>query len=365
MELKPKKIAVICDYLLLPTRVGGMDAFFWAFDRACKAQQIEVDWYFPNESRHGDYANLTLFSAEGKNMLRFFYEHAPIASYALIVTHFTEICGPIFKEIFRVAHTPMYVVVHNAAPKVEVGLKQRITNKLKGKLYSRYIAQYVVVSAAAKEELIKKWGAVIANKITLIPNGVWVHPNWKKTPQPATNRFITACHLHPDKGLQDLIAAVAQLPLQQLPPFEIDIYGEGMYKKSLEQLVDEHGLNAIFTFKGNVPQVMSLYKNYDYLIHPSLRESFCYTVIEALMLDVPVITTKEAGNVLGILREGVHGWLYEAGNVAQLQLHLQQILTGHRMLLDSTDRDKKLHNLTLEAMVLGYMGIVEKHTNTA
>jgi glycosyltransferase involved in cell wall biosynthesis len=361
MELKPKKIAVICDYLLLPTRVGGMDAFFWAFEHTCKAQEIDVDWYFPNESRHGDYANFTLFSAEGKNMLRFFYEEAPIASYSLIFAHFTELCGPIFKNIYQVAQTPMYVVVHNAAPKVEVGLKQRFMNKLKGKLYSRYIAQYVVVSAAAKEELIKKWGTVIADKITLIPNGVWVHPNWKKTPQPATNRFITACHLHPDKGIQDLITAVSQLPLANLPPFHIDIYGDGMYKKTLEKMVEQQGLNAIFSFKGNVPQVMSLYKNYDYLIHPSVRESFCYTVIEALLLNVPVITTKEAGNVMGLVREGVHGWLFEAGNVAQLQSHLQQILTDHRRLLDSAETDKKLQGLTLDAMVRGYMKLVEKH----
>ncbi len=31
-----KKIAVVCNYGLTPNRVGGMDRFFWLFDKKCK-----------------------------------------------------------------------------------------------------------------------------------------------------------------------------------------------------------------------------------------------------------------------------------------------------------------------------------------
>ena len=42
-----KKIAVICNYELLPERVGGMDRFFWLFNKQCLQLNYQIDWFFP------------------------------------------------------------------------------------------------------------------------------------------------------------------------------------------------------------------------------------------------------------------------------------------------------------------------------
>ncbi|MDG2432747.1 MAG: hypothetical protein P8M54_09850, partial [Flavobacterium sp.] len=55
-----KRIAVLCNYKLLPERVGGMDYFFWQFDANCKLNNIQVDWFFPNTAKHGQYSMLTI-----------------------------------------------------------------------------------------------------------------------------------------------------------------------------------------------------------------------------------------------------------------------------------------------------------------
>ena len=50
-----KRIAIVCNYKLLEDRVGGMDYFFWCFQKACNEKQIEIDWFFPNLASHGEY----------------------------------------------------------------------------------------------------------------------------------------------------------------------------------------------------------------------------------------------------------------------------------------------------------------------
>ena len=40
MNSNLKKIAILCNYELLPERVGGMDYFFWQFDRKKKIKNI-------------------------------------------------------------------------------------------------------------------------------------------------------------------------------------------------------------------------------------------------------------------------------------------------------------------------------------
>ena len=55
------KIALLCNYELLPERIGGMDYFFWSFDQRCKENGIQVDWFFPNKSGHEQYIDLAIY----------------------------------------------------------------------------------------------------------------------------------------------------------------------------------------------------------------------------------------------------------------------------------------------------------------
>lgn len=67
-----RKIAILCNYELLPERVGGMDYFFWEFDVSCKRNNIQVDWFFPNKCDHGDYNKLTIFESGNQSIEVFF-----------------------------------------------------------------------------------------------------------------------------------------------------------------------------------------------------------------------------------------------------------------------------------------------------
>ena len=113
-----KNIAVLCNYELLPERVGGMDYFFWMFDQKCKDNSIHIDWFFPNQSNHGNYSKLTIHASNYENVENHFYSYCldNNRKYSIVVTHFVELCTPIFKKIKETTNAKIIAVDHNPRP---------------------------------------------------------------------------------------------------------------------------------------------------------------------------------------------------------------------------------------------------------
>jgi glycosyltransferase involved in cell wall biosynthesis len=87
-------------------------------------------------------------------------------------------------------------------------------------------------------------------------------------------------------------------------------------------------LEDYFSFKGSVANLKELYAHYDYLIHPSHGETFGYTVLESLLSNLPVVTTANQGNVLGLIKESQNGFLFEEQDVIGLKIILKNILSA-------------------------------------
>lgn len=153
-----KKIALICNYKLIPERVGGMDYFFWEFDAKCKANNIAVDWFFPNKSSHGNYGAMTIYSSENQSLETCFLEKFSSENYTHIITHFVEICTSFHKIIKQKTQAKIVAVDHNARPIKGYALKKKINKKLKGFLFSKYIDTFVGVSQYSVNMLVNDFG---------------------------------------------------------------------------------------------------------------------------------------------------------------------------------------------------------------
>lgn len=327
MENK-NKIAILCNYVLLPERVGGMDHFFWQFDAKCKENKIQVDWFFPNRSQHGEYGNLTIFDSNHQSVELFFVNFCVQnrSNYTHVITHFVELCTPFFKKIKQETGAKIFAIDHNPRPINGYPLKKKLEKKVKGLLYSRYINVFVGVSDYTRMELIKDFGFLIKKKITVINNGVLIKDIQERgVVAGAKLSFLTTSHLRESKGIQDLVKAVFLLSNEIKEELVIDIYGDGPYRNILEDLVKSLDLDKCFRFMGNSDNLKSIYHKYDYLIHPSHEETFCYTVIEALAANIKVLTTKEGGNVMGIISHLENGLLYDAKDIYQLACLIEQI----------------------------------------
>ena len=355
-----KKIAILCNYQLLPERVGGMDYFFWMFDEKCKEKSIQVDWFFLNKSTHQKYEKLTIISSNYQNLEHYFtnYIKNNNQTYSHIITHFIETCSPIFKKMKLISNAKIIVVDHNPRPIEGYSIKKRIEKRVKGILYSRYIDTFIGVSNYSKNQLIKEFGISITKKTKVIFNGLDIDKFKQKTHFFTNSNFVIASHLRKDKGIQDIIIAVNEIKLQVKIPFTITIYGNGYYEEELKKLIAKFSLQDHFIFKGSVSNLNELYCNFDYLIHPSHGETFCYSVVESLLCNLPVITNNQ-GNVLGLIYNNSNGFLYQDNHIKDLKNILISVLNNTMKIENPLKKQPKVLDLSLDKMVDNYLKLVQ------
>lgn len=359
MDNIKKKIAVLCNYELLPERVGGMDTFFWQFDKKCKSTNIEVDWFFPNSATHGDYKLLTIKWDATKSLESFFLETLAQKEneYTHIITHFLELCTPFFYKVKQLSKAKIIGVDHNPRPLEGYPFEKRLKKRMKGLLFSRYIDSFIGVSAYTVKELIKDFGKHIQPKTKVIYNGINIFEiETRRTRSKEKPTFLVASHLRQSKGIQDLIEAVSKLPQVVKETIKIDIFGDGPYKEFLIKLVEELQVQNIFSFKGSKSNLKEIFCLYDYMLQPTHMECFSLSILESLAANVPVITTNVGGNEEAI-KNNENGFVFEAKNIQQLTELLQEVYVGNKKITANT---RKLieDNFTIDKMVSKYLQIL-------
>jgi glycosyltransferase involved in cell wall biosynthesis len=324
---KPKKIAVVCNYALNPNRIGGMDRFYVAYDRKAKELGYEIDWYFADYQLFDFFSGLTIFSAHNQGVEQFFLEKVAKEKrhYDVMITHFVALCSSFYKKSKAYGIQKTIAVDHNPRPLQGFPLSKLIKNQIKGVLYSGYIDEFVGVSQYTREHILKDYGSFLGKKTSVIYNGIDTTVFVKRVNQ-NNNKFILTSHLRHSKGIQDLLKAVSILESDIKEQIQIDIYGEGPYEVELKRLTNQANLDSIINYKGSSSKLNELYADFAYLIQPSHGETFCYSIIESLVCNVPVITTHEAGNVLSVIEENRNGFLFNAGNYKQLATILKNIV---------------------------------------
>lgn len=353
-----KRIAIICNYELLPERVGGMDYFFWSFDQKCKENGIEIDWFFPNSSTHGNYSKLNIYSSGSNienNFLTFLEENKP--QYSHIITHFVELCTPLFYKIKKASKAKIIAVDHNPRPLNGYSFKKRVNKKLKGLLFSKHINLFVGVSNYTVNEILKDFGSHLKSKTVTIYNGVVIDKILvKENRKVEIPTFLVASHLRESKGIQDLIDAVSFLSKEIKQELQIDIYGNGPYKNQLIERVEQNALQHCFVFKGSRSNLNEIFSQYDYMLQPTHMECFSLSVLESLAANVPVITTNVGGNTEVIIN-GENGFIFEAKDIKTLTQILEDIYLGNKKISINT-RELIANSFSLPKMVENHLELV-------
>jgi glycosyltransferase involved in cell wall biosynthesis len=360
MVISEKKIAILCNYELVPERVGGMDYFFWEFDAKCKENGFEVDWFFPNRSHHGDYSNLTILESNGQNLENFFLEtySSKQAVYSHIITHFVELCTPFFYKLKQLSSAKIIVIDHNPRPIAGYPLKKRLEKKVKGILFSRYIDLFVGVSNYTVDEILKDFGNHLKSKSIIIYNGVLIEDIKARTNRNYSKpSFIVVSHLRESKGIQDLLDAVAMLPKAIKNEIQIAVYGDGPYKEVLEQKTIDKQVEYNFKFMGSKPNLNEIFCQYDYMIQPTHMECFSLSILESLAANVPVITTNVGGNK-EVISSGENGYFYQVKESLSLSEILKNVYLGDQKISKNT-RGLIEGSFSLEKMVDSHFKLIQ------
>jgi len=349
-----RKIAVVCNYKLNSNRVGGMDRFFVAYDEECKKLGCVISWFFSGGVKYNFYDNLDVHICEKDLYLEFLNFHQT-NEYNIVITHFVELCTPFFKKV-KTLNTPNIIAVdHNPRPLGGFSFKKKLKNRIKGRLYSKYIDRFIGVSKYTVEQILKDYGNILKKKAEVVYNGIATEIYLKRN-QPNIGKFIVASHLRPSKGIQDLIHAVSLLNSAAKDKMIIDIYGEGPMENELKELVRSLELDTVFTFKGSTPELPNLYRNYSFLLQPTYMECFSLSILESLASNVPVITTQVGGNE-EVVKNGVNGFIFPAKDINELSVLLENILDRSKSIQKNTSIKIK-EDFNLSQMVNNHINLL-------
>jgi glycosyltransferase involved in cell wall biosynthesis len=130
--------------------------------------------------------------------------------------------------------------------------------------------------------------------------------------------------LSEEKGFDLLIRSADRL-LGAGYDLELLIAGEGVQEPRLRALISELGRNDRIRLLGYRPDTVELYQAMDVFALSSHREGLPNVVLEAMALEIPVVSTRIAG-IPRLVRDGENGLLVGPGSVDELTRALAVLL---------------------------------------
>jgi glycosyltransferase involved in cell wall biosynthesis len=129
-----------------------------------------------------------------------------------------------------------------------------------------------------------------------------------------------------EKGFDVLIRSVRQLAARGVDA-NLVIVGEGGERANLEALIRELQLGDRVRLAGWQTDVRGYFEAMDVFALSSLREGLPNVVLEAMALEVPVVSTRVNG-VPRLIQDGRNGFLVNAGDADGLTTALAGLLTN-------------------------------------
>ena len=188
-------------------------------------------------------------------------------------------------------------VIHDLQPlKIWKG-KKKFAFRLLTPLILKHSDRIIAISNFVKQDILKTYPFVPAEKMAVIHNGVTL-------PAPVFNGCLKSDYkyllyintLFEYKNVGTLVKAFIEL--KDIIPHKLVVVGRSTeyWEKEIVPVIVKSGIEGrvvhLFHYVSD-EEIVRLYQSADIFISPSLHEGFGYTPIEAAICGTPVICTKE------------------------------------------------------------------------
>jgi type III pantothenate kinase len=132
--------------------------------------------------------------------------------------------------------------------------------------------------------------------------------------------FVSSGRLHPDKGYDVALRALAEAYRGSATTFRYRIAGAGPIRDELARMARELGIEDRVEFLGWVEpaELVRLFADSDVLLHPARYEPYGVALVEGLAAGLVVIGSDATGSVLDRVKPGVNGLTHRSGDAAGL-----------------------------------------------
>ena len=159
-------------------------------------------------------------------------------------------------------------------------------------------------------------------KTIVIHNGVGDQKGHYSVKKPSeTFTFITNCRVVTAKGIGEVIVAFKKVH-KNWPKSRLVIMGDGPDRKHFEDLAKDH---RAITFFGHQDDPLAFLAQADCFLQPTYHEGLSLSLVEACMLQKPIITTAVGGNP-EVITNGKNGLLIPPRDVTALIQAMKEVL---------------------------------------
>ena len=156
--------------------------------------------------------------------------------------------------------------------------------------------------------------------------------------------------LEPHKGHRFLIQAMSRV-ISEVPNARLVVVGEGSYEKELKKTVRDCQMENYVMFTGFQKDIPSVLAGLSSVVLPSLYESTNLSLIEAMLMEKPVVASAIPSH-RAMIEDGANGFLVPPGNAEALAGAMTKVLTDRQL---AASMGKKGRKIALERFSLDRM----------
>ena len=173
-----------------------------------------------------------------------------------------------------------------------------------------------------------------------IPNCIDSMPEKKSSLK--AKRLISVGRLSPEKGYLDLLR-VYHILYKNYPDWKLDIVGDGVEKKLLEEYIHVHNMEKQVTLHGfrDKDYIDNLMQDSSIYLMTSHTESFGIVLIEAMSHGIPCIAMDSAEGAREIINSGENGYLIKNRNYDVMVKKIGDLIEDRKERLRLGDNARK------------------------
>ena len=148
------------------------------------------------------------------------------------------------------------------------------------------------------------FGKRLSKKIEIIYNPILMNSEYRSAAigHVKKNLIVNVARLEPQKNQSMLISAFARFH-NSFPEYKLVIYGEGSLRQFLEKEISKNGLQGVVSLPGISSNIWDNMLYAKAFVLPSIYEGMSNSLLEAMILGLPCISTKVSGSVDVIIND--------------------------------------------------------------